>query len=222
MKTTSLPACLSAIFTATLMHCALAQGQTYTLPEEWAGGAVGEKTDNPLVVAGEPMWKAVSIWPGSLTESDNYKEMVWGGKNWLSAHPDEQSHGGQPSIEPGEYTVDIASRAAWAASPGSKLGALIFIAPKTGTYKVKGSYKLYTWEGNQANVDISVRVINQGATEEVKQLETGEAKVWMPMAFEVPLKEGQELAFLMSFRGMHIAAALSLRELELTLAGAQP
>ena len=222
MKKTIFP--VSVILAAALAHCAVAQAQTYSLPEEWAGVKLGEKTNNPLEVGGKPMWKAVNIWPDSVTDPENYKELVWGGKQWVSPNPEEQSYGGQPSIQPGEYTVDIGNRSGWGDSTSSKLGALIFIAPKTGAYKVKGSYMVDTWEGDQANAEVSVRMIDRakGLTNKVTDLESGERRVWMPMEFEVTLEEGQELAFITTFRAMHVASGLSLRELELTVAPAKP
>lgn len=198
----------------------IASAQSFTLPEEWAGGTSGSKTNNPFVAGGKPLWKAVNIWPDSVTDPNNFKDMQWDGKSWVPVNGAEESFGGQPAIAPGEFSAVIAARSAWSGNPGEKLAALVFIAPKTGNYKIEGNYKALVWNGDPQQAKLTVRKLDRKAmtSEKVGSLPLGPTDVAIENS-NVFLEEGQELAFIPTFTAMHTAASVTFSSLKLTWTG---
>jgi hypothetical protein len=207
---------LALISTATV-----AQAQIYMLPEDWAGGQTGSVTNNPFVEGEKPLWKAVNVWPSERVAPINCKIMVWDGIRWIPANK-EETHGGQPAITTGEYTVAIGARSAWTGSDGSKTAALVFIAPKTANYKVEGTYSFDVWSGNKDNASLVVRILDAKAetTKKVGTLAAYDKKTKVQLEnSNVFLLAGQELAFVPVFTAMHTAGTVKLMNIKLTVAG---
>lgn len=153
----------------------LPDGPTYQPPEEWRGKNFGSAEGNPYRVNGQPLWRLDRIWPDDPMKPENYQPMVWVRfgrtiERWgvPVGQPGEQ--GGQPCgfvIAP-MGTVCIEPRTPWPGNSGYKLGALVFIAPQDGKYRLESTVVVNIWEAGGPALVVRLLRVNRAAGAGVK------------------------------------------------------
>lgn len=182
----------------------------YRLPQAWSGTATGSTTGNPLLANNEPLWRLDQVWPDDPTKPQNYRALPWNRQSWKAK---EHEHGGQPSANVDEGTMSLAVRGPWGGSPGEKLAALVFVAPKAGRYMVSGQVSASLWEGS-GSVTLRVYQKDSQAVSELKTVALPDKKPVDLAGLSVTLQAGQELVFVPKIGRHHTAGTFTLRDLK--------
>jgi hypothetical protein len=187
----------------------------YRPPTEWTGDQIGSDKGNPAAADGQPTWRFDKVWPDDPDKAENYKPMVWGGKEW---HATEHSHGGQPAANSGLSGVSLSCRTGWPGQPGKKLAALTFISPHKGKYKVEAELSAWIWQG-KGTVDLAILKVDKGdkTVTEIASFTLENRKPVDVKDVQADLEKDQELVFLPKFGGGLMAANFLLKGLKLTL-----
>jgi hypothetical protein len=89
----------------------------------------------------------------------------------------------------------------------AKIPALVFIAPKSGIYKVTGTAKSKPWDGAAKTFPLSLRKKDTQRAAEVKTVQLPRDGTPVPFEAEVELTAGHELLFVPMMHGLHNNAA---------------
>ncbi len=119
-----------------------ASAQAYSLPNFWDGQQNGSAAGNPATV-----WRLDQVWPEDILQRADYKPLVWGGQNWVAT--DQKFGSATGKVENGVLTLGL--RSAWGVSgdvAGSKLAALVFVAPAKSHYTLSGTARASIWQGD--------------------------------------------------------------------------
>ncbi len=118
----------------------------HLLPESFTGTKPGTADGNPYLQNGKPVWRIDQIWPDDILTAANYSPMSWTPDGWTGF---AQKFGASVAkIESRKATIGL--RSAWGPDgqeAGSKLGALVFIAPTDGTYTLTATARATYWKG---------------------------------------------------------------------------
>lgn len=152
-----------------------ALAKEYTPPRMWKGAEVGDDKGNPAEGTNDSEWRFDRVWPDDPKLKKNYEPMVWSGKNW---HATEHSHGGQPSGSIDKSgTVTLGFRGPWDDQPGKKISALMFEAPKSDKYEMKGTVSVRFFEGKGKAKFLVLVFDKKGKLEKVvKEIELGDGE----------------------------------------------
>jgi hypothetical protein len=191
-----------------------AASTTWRLPAAWEGTRTGASDGNPVAAAGRPVWRVDQLWPGNdFIIAANYKPLVWSGTEWV---PTEHGHGGQPALRVADGSFQAAVRGVWGGVDGEqpRTGALVFIAPRTGVYRVRGAARCKPWEGDAKAYPLVLLKKDTQRAAEVKRLELPHDDTPVPFDLEVELSDGHELLFLPLMPHWHNAATVRIEGLE--------
>jgi hypothetical protein len=104
-------------------------------------------------------------------------------------------------------------RGPWQDAAAARSAALVFIAPTAGAFQVAGTVRLDRWTGDQA---VALTIVRRNPANEsvapVKVVALEPSKE-LPLAIEVKLAAGEELAFVGEVSGYHTAATIYLAKL---------
>jgi len=199
------------------LHAEIESGDGVWVPPKTAlGGKVGTSEGNPVIADGRPLWQFDQVWPYRTNEIANYKPLTWNGKDWIAT---THSHGGQPAAGVNNGTAYIVCRSSWGGNPGNKLAALSFLAPQSGEYEVTID-KIYLgmWDGGPPAYLDAIAFGVGGAGSKVHTYTLTQKKKDNPAgSFKVRLAQGDRLAFVGRFRGMHTASHFQLKGLVIRL-----
>lgn len=194
-----------------------ASATIWRLPAVWEGTKSGASDGNPLMAGGKPVWRVDQLWPAKeFIIAANYKPLVWSGTEWIAtAH----SHGGQPALRIADGTFQAAIRGIWGGVDGEqqRTGALVFIAPKTGIYRVRGNARCKPWEGSAMGYPFVLLKKDTQRAAEVKRLDLPRDDSPVPFDVEVELTDGHELVFLPLMPHWHNAATVRIEGVEVSV-----
>lgn len=125
----------------------------YTLPQTWEGTQTGTAAGNPLRVNGKGIWRIDQVWPDDPTIAGNYAPLSWNGTDWMTA---KNAFGGQPSARITRGAFKVAVRGSWTGQEGQRIAGLVFMAPRTGRYRVTAQAKSQPWEGGAPTYKLGI------------------------------------------------------------------
>ncbi len=190
---------------------------TWRLPAVWEGTKTGATDGNPIAAGGKPVWRVDQLWPANeFIFAANYKPLVWSGTEWV---PTEHGHGGQPALRVADGNFQAAVRGVWGGvdQEQQRTGALVFIAPKTGIYRVRGSARCKPWEGGAMSYPLVLLKKDTQRAAEVKRLDLPRDDTPVLFDLEVELSDGHELLFLPLMPHWHNAATVRIEGVEVSV-----
>jgi len=193
-----------------------ASATTWRLPATWEGTKPGMADGNPVTTGGKPVWRVDQLWPANdVIIAANYLPLVWSGTEWVGA---AHSQGGQPALRIADGSFQAAVRGAWSGVDGEqqRTGALVFIAPRTGVYHVRGRARCQPWEGGATSYPFVLLKKDTQRAAEVKRLELPRDNSPVPFDLDVELSDGHELLFLPLMPHWHNAATVRVEQVEVT------
>lgn len=196
---------------------------TFPLPSSWEGKKDGATEGNPALPGGSsgikaPVWRADRIWPGDPQTGKNWEPMPWATKPFGFWHPAKNQHGYRPAIrllDPKNLVLSVAS--AWPGGgdgDGSKIPALVFIAPGAARYAFQGEAEVKRDDGSGV-LTFTIWKREPGANLRVtqqRQLEAKGAKAAIQHP-PVALGKGDELALVPTTDLMNTAFTITLKNL---------
>ncbi|MCM8527650.1 MAG: endo-1,4-beta-xylanase [Lentisphaeraceae bacterium] len=190
-------------------------GGIFKLPKDWM--SKGAKS-NPYVVEGKDIWRFDRIYPPETENIENYHLMTDYDPVQAKWFATKGGHGGNPaaSVQDG---VRITAITQWKGGEPVKPSALIFKAPKKGTYTLNTTVNGRRWTGG-AKQSLELVKLNR-KLKKAKKLQTYSMKNGQDVSVrqEVELDEGEELAIVFRVdHGMHTGAGMVFKELQITQA----
>lgn len=187
-----------------------AGGKEWTLPLSWDGARKGTANGNPILSGGKPIWRIDQIWPEAPIFTANYVPMVWAGTEWIA---EKNGAGGQPQahIEAGKFL--IGARGSWSGQEGQRVAALIFIAPKSGVYKISGVAFSDPWAGESPALSLNLYKKDTQRAAPLKQFPLPR-KTSVPFEASVELSAGHELVLVPRIDAWHNAATITLSRIK--------
>lgn len=187
-------------------------GESWSLPRVWAGKKVGSTDGNPLGDNAGPRWRIDQVYPDKPEVIANWKPMVWAEiqkqQAWFN---DDGSQGGHPrvAIEKSQLKVGVYSKAVnmdWV-----KVPAIVFIAPRDGTYKFVQESQAKNFEGT-GEVDVRFFRIDRAnkTVEAAGSSICGSTEPRRGESRPVKLAKGDELAASFWAAGHHSGATVTV------------
>jgi hypothetical protein len=167
----------------------------WRLPAAWEGVTKGSPDGNPISAKGTPVWRIDQLYPDEHIYTANYKPLPWGGTEWAAK---EHGQGGQPAVKVENGDVRFSVRGPWN-GPGlnhSKTGALVFIAPENGRYRIRGEAHSKPWEGGAKVFPLAVLKKDTQRAAEVKIYDLPREGTRVPIDVEVEVSAGHEIVLL--------------------------
>jgi hypothetical protein len=180
-------------------------------PREWSAA-----DGNPAAGTGGARWRLDEVWPDDPLQTANYRPLEWDGRKWYAAR---HALGHRPGAERREEGLRLSARTWWPQHPGSKLAALVFVAPADGAYRIDGAVTLRVWEGGSpqpVGLDVLRADRAAGSVERLLtiRLKDGETAGFGGLPTE--LQSGQELIWVPAFPALgHVAAHYDFQDLKL-------
>jgi hypothetical protein len=188
---------------------------SFTLPAAWEGTAKGKADGNPIAANGKPVWALYRLWPADAKLASNWTPMVWEGTRWSA--PDH-TQGGHPSATLENGGVSFGIMGPWGGDEFNypKMGALAFIAPETGKWRVKGRASVKPWDGGAKEFTLAALKKDTQRTAEVHSVKLPRDGTPVALDFIAELSAGHELLLTTQMEHLHNNAA-TLRLENLTL-----
>ncbi len=187
----------------------------YTPPKNWMKrGANG----NPYLFNGRPLWSFARVMPADFSNPAHYIRFDQWDNGQAKWRHSTQMQGGQPDAgmnQEGELQFGV--RSPWGGPEHDKPAALVFHAPEDGTYQLDAVIHLWRWEGGQTGA-LLVNLLNseQNGVQQLTRVETPHLQN-TPVTFEaIELRQGQRLALVFRFEGMHTAGTFTIKSLAIT------
>ena len=203
-------------FSISLGNSKATESGGYRLPATWEGAQKGSVAGNPIAANGQPVWRVDRLFPEDPIMTANYSPLVWGGTAWIA--PDH-SQGGHPSARVEDGKVNLGALGPWGGNEFnfSKTPALVFIASKSGIYKISGAASSKPWEGSAPSFPLSLRKKDTQRAAEIMTISLPRDGSLVPIAAEVELNAGHELLFVPMMRGLdNNATNVSIENLVIT------
>jgi hypothetical protein len=168
-------------------------GLVYTLPGSWEGVKKGSAEGNPVSFNGKPIWRIDRIYPDKIIMAENYAPATWDGTSW---HSLDHEQGGQPSarIESGKALLSVSGP--WQNFEYQKIAGLVFIAPESGVYQVKGTASSKPWSGGMKSFSLKILKKDTQRAAELAAVDLPRDATPVPVMIEAELTAGHELVIL--------------------------
>jgi len=168
--------------------------KVYRLPAEWKGVTRGSSDGNPAMNGDQPVWRLDRLYPTDSKMPGNYSPMVWGNGNWIA--PDH-TQGGHPSGAYRDGVLRMGTLGPWAGRHNyRKQGALVFIVPEQGLYRLQATASSHPWGGTKAKVYLSVMKKDEQRVGELKRFALNADRKKVAIDVEVEAAEGHEVLLL--------------------------
>ena len=190
---------------------------TWKLPPVWEGTQTGSAAGNPISANGQPVWRLDRLFPEDAIMTANYSPLVWGNGQWIA--PDH-SQGGHPSARIADGKLNFGALGPWGGNEFNfpKIPVLVFIAPKSGLYKITGTAKSKPWDGLAKTFPLSLRKKDTQRAAEIATMQLPRDGTPVPFTAEVELTAGHELLFVPMMHGLHNNAAnVTLEDLAISV-----
>ena len=185
-------------------------GASIRLPAAWDGTMVGRADGNPLLVAGQPVWRLDQLWPDQPAFVTSYTPLPWAGTEWKAK---EHEHGGQPAVRVSNGAVAFAVRGPWTGQPGQKTAALVYCARRGGVHIARGLARSKPWEGAAKVFRLALLKKDTQRAAELQVLELPRDGAVVPFELSIDLAPGHELLFLPLMPDWHNATTTTISEL---------
>ena len=182
----------------------------YRLPAAWEGSQVGTAQGNPIAAGGKPVWRLDQVWPDKPIFTENYTPLSWSGTEW---QPTQYVFGGQPAVSIANGSVNFAVRGSWTGNEGQRIAGLIFIAPGSGIYTVRGTARSQPWEGSAPVFRLAVIKKDTQRAAELRVLELPRDGSRVPFELKIDLSAGNELVFIPLMPDWHNATHTTIEGL---------
>jgi hypothetical protein len=187
---------------------------TYRLPDRWDGTRKGTSQGNPALSDGHPMWRIDRLYPNDRIIPANYTPMVWGNQVWTA--PDH-THGGHPSASVQNGSIRFGTMGPWDGELSfKKQGALSFIVPEGGTYRVQATAQSRPWGGSKGVAKLYVMKRDEQRVGLVKTFDLPPTNHPVQVALEVDAGPGHEIVFLVEMPAHNNSSNISLNDLAIT------
>jgi hypothetical protein len=138
--------------------------------------------------------------------------MIWKGDHWGAK---DHGQGGHPSARISDGNCKFGSLGPWNGPnvKHQKTGALIFIAPASGIYKIQGTARSKPWTGNAKTFKFGIFKKDAQRAAIIKQLELPRENKPVPFEIEAELATGHEILFIPLMPDWHSATTTMLEGL---------
>lgn len=194
----------------TLDGAAASANPVYRLPAAWEGRKKGSAEGNPAMAGGKAIWRIDRVYPTDVIKAENYAPVPWDGTSW---HPEDHQQGGQPSVRVESGTATLSVSGYWANAEFQKIAGIAFIAPDSGSYRVRGTASTKPWGGDARTFKLAVLKKDTQRAAELRSFELPREGKPVPLEFEVELTSGHELVFLPLMPDWHSATSTTLEGL---------
>ncbi len=166
---------------------------TYRLPAAWAGAKKGTAEGNPILSDGKPVWRLDRVYPDDPLMSANYEPLPWDGTRWI---PASHQHGGNPKAKIESGNLSLGAMGKWKNLEYQKIAGIVFIAPESGMYRVKGRASGKPWTGGAKTYTLSVRKKDTQRAPEIRQITVPRDNTPVPFDFTLELSQEHELVII--------------------------
>ena len=176
----------------------------------------GSAAGNPIAANGQPVWRLDRLFPEDAIMTANYSPLVWGSGQWTA--PDH-AQGGHPSARVEDGNVNFGALGPWGGNEFNypKIPVLVFIAPKSGVYKITGTAKSKPWDGTAKTFPLSLRKKDTQRAAEIIAVQLPRDGTTVPFTATIELTAGHELLFVPMMHGLHNNATnLTIENLTIT------
>lgn len=186
-----------------------AGGTVYRLPRSWEGTEKGSAANNPVKAGDVPLWRVDQVWPDNPTISANYIPLRWTGTAWF---PDKNHAGGQPEARVENGSIRIGACGSWTGREGQRIAGLVFIAPKSGMYRLTATARTKPWEGKAKAFKLAIlkKDTQRATVEKTYELPRDATKV--PIDLTIELTAGHELVILPMVPDWHNATGTTIED----------
>jgi len=191
---------------------AVAAAPVFRLPAAWEGSKKGSADGNPIGAAGRPVWRIDRVYPDQYIMAENYAPVPWDGTAW---HPEDHQQGGQPGVRVENGAAHISVSGPWQNLEFQKIAGLVFIVPKDGVYRVRGTANSKPWTGGARTFRLAVLKKDTQRAAAVKMFDLPRAGQAVEMDFNVELTAGHELVFLPLMPDWNNATTTTLENLSI-------
>ncbi len=165
---------------------------SFTLPATWEGTAKGKADGNPVAANGKSVWALYRLWPADAKMAANWTPMVWEGTRWNA--PDH-TQGGHASATVEGGGVKFGVMGPWGGNEFNypKTGALAFIAPADGTWRITAKASVKPWDGGAKEFPLAALKKDTQRAAEVQSCKLPRDGTAVTLDFTVALSAGHEL-----------------------------
>lgn len=183
--------------------------EDYVPPAPWP-----ESAGNPYEEQGKPLWMVASLWPDDPEDSSAYQPMVWKSDYW-SPSSSEQIQSNWPRIDGKESGLLLVTAGPWESHEFRKIPALVFVAPKSASYSLRGQVRVKLFQGENDVTLLVVKRANGAITVFEEIAVSGHGPIDLPTA-PIELAEGEEVGIVPIQTKSNTAADVRLVDFRIT------
>jgi len=189
--------------------------QVFSLPEAWQGDERGTSKGNPAMNGDQPMWRVDRLYPNDSKMPGNYEPMIWGGTRWTAK---DHTQGGHPSANLKNGVLQMGTLGPWGGNTQNfkKQGALAFVVPESGLYRIQFTAKSRPWGGSKADAFISVMKKDEQRVGEIEKFALKADGTLITIDMKVDASKGHELLLLTDMPNFNNSTTVEIRDLKIT------
>jgi len=141
--------------------------------------------------------------------------MVWTSMGWIA--PDH-SHGGHPSANLKDGVLRLGTLGPWGGGEHGyrKQGALAFIVPESGVYRLRATASSHPWGGTKADAYLAVMKKDAQRVGELRRFTLKADRSKVEIDLEIDAAEGHEILLPAEMPTYHSSTAVQIEDLSLT------